>query len=238
MSDAVVEQENSNLTNKDIVEWLKPRQSKFSQALQEFARKSEYFGFQKVEAASNYPRIFQGRTRVPDFFKRPTKPNQGEFTGSGLCGIASGVLERALIDKYGQNIDVIPFLVRTDDLDIDTGKSIEEGFEPHAHTVLVFKTQKENDWYLIDSTYRQFQMKVKPDRFVITPFENINKLYSYEDIIKRSGWKQNLNSSPYAPQPIQRNYLYQYFSREIAGKTSGFDKVSRQDYDKLLESLN
>ncbi len=240
MSDRLRQQispEGESLKTSDIVHWLRERQSVFGNTLERFAKKSNFFGFQSIEPASKFAKYLGNRPRIPEYFKAPALPSRGEFTGIGLCAIASGALEEALIRRYGSDVIVAPYLLHTDDMDVDTGKSIEEGFPPHAHTVLLFRAKNDTQWYLLDDTYRQFQIKIKPSKMLITPAQNIEKLYSIRQILAKAKTYAPEKAERYTPTPIKPRSLHREHIEAIKNKTKGFEKVTIEDYLDLIDSL-
>lgn len=141
------------LSSSTIRNWLREKEASFLTALKVYAKKNN-IGFQ---------------------INSETKKN--EFTGAGLCAIASEVIEKVLLGKYGDQIQVKVFSFSTNSMDPEAHQDIFQ--EPTYHHYIVrFKVPGE-DWYTIDPTYKQFQPKVKPLRMLIFPTRSEPNLYTY-----------------------------------------------------------
>jgi len=175
-------------TSKNIIAWLRVIQPSFTEALKEFGGKHD--------------RGFEWYHRQKVF--------HGEFTGVGLCDKAVAVLEEGLRRKYPGLIETAPCSFSTNCMDPETlsGKDLAA----HPHHNLHFRVHTETNWFILDPTYRQFQIRVNPFKMLIgVPAEAQDRLYS-------------IRSTPVSIKP-----------RSLYSQLRDFDEISFDDYQKLLE---
>lgn len=224
--------EKHEITTSDVKKWLKKNEPSFMAALQAFARKTDT-GFQEIVSSKGWEDLFKNKPYIPDLWKKPTSPSSGEFTAAGLCAIASGVIEKVLRERFGGKIEVKVMFVITSDMDIETERDTEER-PVYPHHIIRFRVQG-GEWYTIDAAYKQFQLKVKPHKMLITPTKNEPKLYNYNDWYTRMRDKDPENAWKYLPQERERGSLEKMHLEDITkGK---YENITIYDYMKLVDSF-
>ena len=218
-------------TTVQVANWLRSREKPFMDQLQLIAERMDT-GFQEVISTIGYEDYYP-ENKIFKLWKRPVDAEKGKFTGAGLCAIAVGAMENALIQKFGDNIEIESIFIATEHKDMDEGYKVPK-YEM-GHHILRFKMKNDNIWYTADPTYRQFQEKIKIGRILITPSDNENRLYSYErsykqmlDLGREDAWK-------YKPQKYPRGKLFERYMMRIEERD--VKGLTKTDYQNLSESL-
>lgn len=182
------------ITSDQVIKFLGAKQPTFTEALMEFGTKYDR-GFEWGHRKSKY---------------------SGEFTGEKLCTIAVSIMEEGLTRRYENIIATIPQAFSTYCMDPETHLIKHLAAQPHRN--LHFRLTTEENWYLADPTFRQFQIEVDPNEMLIgIPVVAQDRLYSIEGRLT----------------PIKPGYLYGQHLRLM--KLGDFEGIRPEDYEKLLE---
>jgi hypothetical protein len=210
-----------HLTSENVRNWLRARQGDYMLQLMVYGNKTNH-GYEA--------------NRV--YYK-------GEFTGTGLCAVSTGVLEQVLNHRYGDNLETQAVRILTDEKDIDTLRYIKLsdydkffGQRQHYHHILRFRVKGEEEWQTIDGTYRQYNIVVQPHRMLmIFPSKNERKLYTYQENIERYKETNPEKAALYVPQLLPKNQIHKEYLEELEVNQARTDIRSNEtvaNYAKLF----
>ena len=232
MTESTEQNINRELVNiHEVTSWLHSKEPAFMAELQIFADKKG-MGYQEVISTKGYEDYYK-ENKIFKFWKRPLEPTPGKFTGAGLCAMAVGAMERAMIEKYGDEIETSSVFIVTEHKDMDEGYK-DPKYEM-GHHILRFRIKGADIWYTADPTYRQFQEKVKIGRIVITPSTNESRLYSYEKTYQKMLAAGSPEAWKYKPQTYPRGKLFERYQMQIRDKEH--KGVVENDYQNLVDAL-
>lgn len=202
--------ETLNMTTKQICEWLRSKQSVFIAALIDLAKSAD-MGFEEDNNRSSH----------------------GEFTGKFMCGIASGVIEVALREKFGNLVDVYSIEIRTTYMD---DPSLIDNFHMR-HQIVRFRLKNTDEEWTVDATYKQFQPLVNAFRIMIFPTKNEKNIYTQEQALDQATHifgSDPIMISKYTPTTHQPEELYRNYLEYAKTGALGPNAVEKIEKLKLL----
>ncbi|MFW5703960.1 MAG: hypothetical protein ACOCXQ_03915 [Patescibacteria group bacterium] len=187
-----------SLKSKDVIGWLRSKEVAFYDSLTDYAK---FYGY-----GFDY--------RLPTIDERATSVSSSlrdTLNGGGYCGLASGVIEHVLREKYKEKIDVCSMHVSTFSRDTHNTTQFVHG-SVAGHYFVLFRVDGEEKGFYVDPTYRQFLQKIRPDRMMIIGSEDaIPKMYSYDELYKDAK-KTNIKlAESYQPYKEKPDKLYHYY---------------------------
>lgn len=194
-----------------VIEWLQKRQPDFTHQLAEFGEKSDQ-GF--------------------DWRRKP--PYLGQFTGAGLCAVASGVEEYCLKRRF-PGLEVESYFLHTRFRDLETHTDPID--KPFPHHFVRFRIPDGN-WYIADPTFRQLDIYIDPSQMLNgIPFYEIEGIYHPQEIYQTAQAENPENADKYKPRSVKPGYIHAQLQMLIGCKDY-FGKIKPKDYQRLIESLS
>lgn len=202
--------ETLNITTKKICEWLRSKQSVFIAALIDLAESAD-IGFEEDAKRDSY----------------------GEFTGKFMCGIASGVIEVALREKFGNLVDVYGIRIRTTYMD---DPNLIKNFHM-SHQIVRFRLKNSDEEWTVDATYKQFQPLVNAFRIMIFPTKNEKNMYTQDQALEQATQSYGSDHKmigEYTPAIQQPGALYKNYLEYAKTGALGPNAVEKIEKLKLL----
>ena len=202
--------EKLTITTKEIGEWLRSKQAPFIAALIDLAKSAD-MGFEKDEKRASY----------------------GEFTGKFMCGIAAGLIEVVLREKFGDSIDVYSTGIRTTYMD---DPSLIGNFHM-SHQIVRFRLKNSDEEWTVDATYRQFQPLINPFKIMIFPSKNEKNIYTQDQALEKAlriFGKDSIMIGEYTPAIHEPKALYENYLEYARTGALGPDAVEKIEKLKLL----